>query len=160
MVTPDRKVRKLMEEYQKTGKLTTAALRADMDAKTARKYLRAGKQLATGILAEYTEIDSCKLNVPQKLGFHLRPATLVARIVNYHGTELTMMVDGQQFDAGSVLSITMGAGLIARHGYKTVVFKGDRRILDDLKILAECNYGEDETGNRTELPSELNYLFT
>ena len=126
----------------------------------ASKYLRAGKQLATGILAEYTEIDSCKLNVPQKLGFHLRPATLVARIVNYHGTELTMMVDGQQFDASSVLSITMGAGLIARHGYKTVVFKGDRRILDDLKILAECNYGEDEAGNRTELPPELNYLFT
>jgi hypothetical protein len=123
-------------------------------------YLRAGKRLANSILAEYTEVGSCELNVPRKLGFHLRPATLVARLVNYHGTELTMMVDGQQFDAASVLSITMGAGLIARHGYKTVVFKGDRRILHDLKILAECNYGEDETGNRTELPPELNYLFT
>jgi transposase len=43
MVTPDRKVRKLMEEYQKTGKVTIAALRADMDPKTARKYLQAGK---------------------------------------------------------------------------------------------------------------------
>ena len=43
MVTPDRKVRKLMEEYQKTGKLSRAALRADLDRKTARKYLRAGK---------------------------------------------------------------------------------------------------------------------
>jgi transposase len=43
MVTPDRKVRKLMEEYQKTGKLWKAALRADMDPKTARKYLRSGK---------------------------------------------------------------------------------------------------------------------
>lgn len=43
MITPDRKVRKLMEEYQKTGKLITAALRADLDPKTARKYLRAGK---------------------------------------------------------------------------------------------------------------------
>jgi len=43
MVTPDRKVRKLMEEYQKTGKLTTAALRADMDPKTARRYVKAGK---------------------------------------------------------------------------------------------------------------------
>jgi len=43
MVTPDRKVRKLMEEYQKTGKLVRASLRADLDPKTARKYLRAGK---------------------------------------------------------------------------------------------------------------------
>jgi transposase InsO family protein len=32
-----------MEEYGKTGVLKTAALRADMDEKTARKYLRAGK---------------------------------------------------------------------------------------------------------------------
>jgi len=43
MVTPDRKVRKLMEEYQKTGKLSKAALRSDLDPKTARKYLKAGK---------------------------------------------------------------------------------------------------------------------
>ncbi len=43
MITPDRKVRKLMREYQKTGKLTKAALRADLDPKTARKYIRAGK---------------------------------------------------------------------------------------------------------------------
>jgi hypothetical protein len=43
MLTPDRKVRKLMEEYQKTGKLTRAALRADLDVKTARKYVMAGK---------------------------------------------------------------------------------------------------------------------
>lgn len=43
MITPDRKVRKLMEEYQKTGKLLRASLRADLDPKTARKYLRAGK---------------------------------------------------------------------------------------------------------------------
>lgn len=42
-MTPDRKVRKLMEEYGKTGVLRTAALRADMDEKTARKYLQAGK---------------------------------------------------------------------------------------------------------------------
>jgi hypothetical protein len=43
MVTSDRKVRKLMEEYQKTGKKGKAALRADLDPKTARKYLKMGK---------------------------------------------------------------------------------------------------------------------
>lgn len=42
MMTPDRKVRKLMEAYQETGKLSVAALRADLDRKTARKYLEAG----------------------------------------------------------------------------------------------------------------------
>ena len=43
MATPDRKVRKLMSEYEKTGVLRTAALRSDMDEKTARKYVKAGK---------------------------------------------------------------------------------------------------------------------
>jgi hypothetical protein len=32
-----------MKEYQKTGKVIKAAMRADMDPKTARKYIRSGK---------------------------------------------------------------------------------------------------------------------
>jgi len=43
MVTPDRKVRKLMEEYEKTGSVLKAAMRSDMDPKTARRYLRSGR---------------------------------------------------------------------------------------------------------------------
>ena len=43
METPDRKVMKLMEEYSKTNNLTKSALRADMDPKTARKYVKANK---------------------------------------------------------------------------------------------------------------------
>lgn len=43
MEMPDRKVMKLMEEYAKTNNLTKAALNADMDRKTARKYVKADK---------------------------------------------------------------------------------------------------------------------
>ena len=39
MVTPDRKVRKIMYEYQRTGKVSTASSRADLDPKTGRKYI-------------------------------------------------------------------------------------------------------------------------
>ena len=42
MVT-DRQVRKLMEEHSKTGQLGLAALKAGMDRKTARKYIKEGK---------------------------------------------------------------------------------------------------------------------
>jgi hypothetical protein len=42
-----------MEEYQKTGEKGKAALRADMDPKTARKYLRAGK-MPSGMRIEHT----------------------------------------------------------------------------------------------------------
>ena len=42
MRTTDAQVRKLMEEMSKQGQVGRAALRADMDRKTARKYLTTG----------------------------------------------------------------------------------------------------------------------
>ena len=53
MMTPDRKVRKMMGEYQKTGNVVKAALRSDMDPKTARKYIAAGK-LPSQMQVEHT----------------------------------------------------------------------------------------------------------
>lgn len=43
MQTTDAQVRKLMEEMSKDGRLGRAAMRADMDRKTARKYVELGK---------------------------------------------------------------------------------------------------------------------
>ena len=124
------------------------------------RYLKTGKDLACEILAKYTEVDTCELRVPEKLGFHLRPASLIVKLVKHYGTKLILIVDGKEFDASNVLSITMAAGLIARKGYKTVTFEGDKRVLDDLKLLSRCNFGEDEKGNPTSPPEELFYLWT
>jgi hypothetical protein len=41
MVT-DQQVRKLMEEHQKTDSISHAAMKAGMDRKTARKYVKKG----------------------------------------------------------------------------------------------------------------------
>ncbi len=35
--------KRLMSEYDKTGKLSVSAMKADMDRQTARKYIEAGK---------------------------------------------------------------------------------------------------------------------
>ncbi len=123
-------------------------------------YLQKGKRLADDILGKYIKIGTCELKVPQNLGFHLRPATLVARVAAYYGTKLCLIVDGQEYDASSILSITMAGGLIARKGHRTVVFMGDERALRDLKRLSEFNYGEDERGNRTALPPDLSHLWS
>jgi hypothetical protein len=40
----------------------------------------------------------------------------------------------------------------------TVTFVGDSRALNDLRILAENGYGEDDMGNNIVLPQELSYL--
>jgi len=121
--------------------------------------LRSGQDLAYEILGQYTEVDAYEISVPVGLGFHLRPASLVAKLAQHYGTHLYLVLDGEEYDAANILSITMAAGRIARKGDKTVMFKGDKRVLEDLKLLAKANYGEDNKGNPTELPPKLAYLW-
>jgi hypothetical protein len=39
-----------------------------------------------------------------------------------------------------------------------VSFAGDRRVLEDIHLLAENGYGEDDFGNNLPLPERLSYL--
>jgi hypothetical protein len=39
-----------------------------------------------------------------------------------------------------------------------VSFAGDRRVLEDIRLLAEHGYGEDDFGNNLPLPEPLSYL--
>lgn len=39
-----------------------------------------------------------------------------------------------------------------------VKFTGDKRVLGDIKLLAESGYGEDSSGNNVPLPKKLAYL--
>ncbi|HNW79773.1 MAG TPA: hypothetical protein PKH28_12735, partial [Candidatus Competibacteraceae bacterium] len=49
-------------------------------------------------------------------------------------------------------------GQIDLHTDLRVIFVGDRRVLSDLRALAESGYGEDRFGNNIALPRELIYL--
>ncbi|GAI28045.1 unnamed protein product, partial [marine sediment metagenome] len=40
----------------------------------------------------------------------------------------------------------------------TATFIGDKRVLSDIKLLAEAGYGEDNFGNNIPLPEKLVYL--
>jgi hypothetical protein len=40
----------------------------------------------------------------------------------------------------------------------TAIFRGDRRVLGDIELLASNGYGEDAYGNNIALPGELSYL--
>jgi hypothetical protein len=48
--------------------------------------------------------------------------------------------------------------MIQKERIKAVRFEGDTRSLNDIKILAGVNYGEDTMGKGVPLPKELNYL--
>jgi hypothetical protein len=121
-------------------------------------FLTTGKALAREILNENIERASITVGIPEKLGFHSRPSLLVAKITQYYGGQVELCLGQDRFDASSVLDIQWAGGKIQKENIKQVVFEGDTRALDDIRILAGVNYGEDTMGKGVPLPKELNYL--
>ena len=205
----------------------------------ASRYLAAGQDLCQAMLKRYAEITREHLPVPRYRGFHVRPATLVAKIVLHYGSDVRMVLDGQGYDAGSPMELfranerinakkrrwlameiarlplvaeaSPGAdvqasadeilhalaeqgrlviyeqplqlpdepascsgtvlqrvvekiarlqamGKIDIHADLTIEFVGDKRVLADIRLLAEHGYGEDNSGNNIPLPKKLAYL--
>ncbi len=121
-------------------------------------FISRTEQLANEILAQFTVTTTATVPVPEGLGFHLRPSTLVAKIAIHHGGSVTMKLQGKEFDATSVIDIMWAGGMIKKEGISEVVFAGGKNAVDDLIALAQANYGEDTLGNSTDLPDVLLYL--
>ena len=121
-------------------------------------YLSAGKDVARDILNENVARGTIQVGIPVKLGFHSRPSLLVAKIVQYYGGPVELVIGEDRFDASSVLDIQWAGGKIQKENITEVVFEGDARALKDIKILAGVNYGEDTMGKGVPLPKELKYL--
>lgn len=203
------------------------------------RFLHAGREFCQQLLRRYAELGEAILPIPRYRGFHVRPSTLVAKIVNHYGGAVTMTLEDESYDASSPLELfranerinavkrrrlaTEIAQLVEEAGrapdedfvrvirrviltlaergrivvYEqpvpaiqpprqpvgpeltllideitrlhslgkidiasnlTAVFRGDRRILADIQLLAENGYGEDLFGNNIALPKALAYL--
>ncbi|MCP4374600.1 MAG: hypothetical protein GY794_00250 [bacterium] len=203
-------------------------------------YLDAARALCQDMLKSYAEICEVELPVPRYRGFHVRPSTLVAKIVLYYGSDVQMKLNGHSYDASTPLEIFRANETINAHKRKwlasaiadhefiknvsddtsdvterarkivmdlacrgkmmiyvqplpmrdvpvresgtllervidevahlqatgkidmnvdiTITFRGDKRVLDDLRLLADYGYGEDNMGVDVVLPSQLDYL--
>ena len=121
-------------------------------------FLTTGNKLAIEILNENIERTAISVGIPVKLGFHARPSLLVAKIVQYYGGQVELVVGKDRFDASSVLDIQWAGGKIQKENLHNVIFEGDARALKDIEILSRVNYGEDTMGKGVPLPEELNYL--
>jgi phosphotransferase system HPr-like phosphotransfer protein len=121
-------------------------------------YLSSGKDLAREILNQNIERGRIDVGIPEKLGFHSRPSLMVAKIVQHYGGQVELVIGDDRFDASSVLDIQWAGGKIQKENITRVAFEGDVRALDDIKILAAANYGEDTMGKGVPLPKELKYL--
>ncbi len=119
----------------------------------ALHYIKQGRELAKEILGKYTNVLERELEVPGDVVLHARPASLIVGIVNYHGTPVSLRVEGETCDASSMIQVMMTVG---RHSEaRAVTFLGDEKPLDHLELLFRHRLGE---GGLDGLPSELEYL--
>ena len=119
----------------------------------SKHFLCEGDKIAVGILGRFNENIRTEVTIPQPLGFHARPSTYITLIARQHDGDLHMLVDGDKYNAKSVMSLLQAGGVIADKGYETVQFVGSKQAIDDIKILAQHNYCEEG-----EFPRKLSYL--
>jgi hypothetical protein len=204
----------------------------------AGAYLEAAKTLCHIMLQRYAEIIRIEVNTPPYRGFHVRPSTMIAKIVRHYGSNVSMELFGESYDASQPLELFRAnekinalkrqriAEKISRIPLKevqgvddilaevrrvvfllaeqnqiviyeqplpfeelkpyagellsqfivdeitrllawgkididmqvSVTFVGDRRVLEDIRTLAENGYGEDRFGNNIPYPETLSYL--
>jgi hypothetical protein len=65
----------------------------------ARRYLESATHLCQSMIREYSEETTIDVPIPNYRGFHVRPSTLVAKIVRHYGSPVTMQLDDQEYDA-------------------------------------------------------------
>ena len=202
-------------------------------------YIGCAEHLCHEMLNRYAEIGEVEVPVPSYRGFHVRPSTLIAKIVLHYGSAVQMKLDDEVYDASSPLGLfranekinaqkrrwlaaeivrlkldqeqnnesdfdvvvrelvltlagqsklilyeqplqlpeeptrkegtllekvvdemarLLAMGKIDVDTKMTAKFIGDKRVLADIKLLAESGYGENKFGNNVPLLESLPYL--
>jgi len=71
----------------------------------ARDFMDSAVQLCRSMVQKYTTSTSIEVPIPNYRGFHVRPSTLVSRIVHHYGSAVTMYLDDEAYDASSPLEL-------------------------------------------------------
>lgn len=217
----------------------TLKLLMEYSIRYADAYTEQTRDLCRQMLHRYSVPGTVEVPIPRYRGFHVRPTTMIARIVRHYGAEVQMRLEDESYDAAIPLDLfraneklnaekrrhivleavriledeplaegrsneelvravarrlfeqqklilydralslegisvspelppqqcvveslqkLLNAGKIDLELEVMVRFEGDRRVLMDIALLAEQNYGEDDFGNNLALPPELSYL--
>jgi len=69
-------------------------------------FMQSAQHICQAILKRYTEQSVIKVSTPVYRGFHVRPSTLIAKIVLHYGSEVSLVTsDGSLYDASSPLEL-------------------------------------------------------
>ena len=69
------------------------------------QYFTAAKNLCKSIISEYAEEGEIEVGIPNYRGFHVRPSTLISKIVHHYGSKVTMEMGNEKYDASSPLEL-------------------------------------------------------
>ncbi len=69
------------------------------------QYITSATSLCQHILMRYVEVGRIRVPIPQYRGFHVRPSTLVAKLVLHYGSKVVMQLGDETYDASSPLEI-------------------------------------------------------
>lgn len=77
----------------------------DYPLKFARLYLESAVQLCRRMIKSYSVQTNIEVPIPYYRGFHVRPSTLIAKIVAHYGSEVKMTLNGREYDAATPLEL-------------------------------------------------------
>ena len=145
--TAKRKLAELVDKGEVLDQAVNFAFRG------ASRFLAEGKQIALRVIPAYTSVLDLTFGIPEGVKLHVRPAALIAAVVAHHGTPVKMRMCGREIDAESVTEVIYLAA--SNPEARDASFKGDRRPLEDLRILFEVGLRDD---GHSQVVERLPYL--
>ncbi len=68
-------------------------------------YITCAEHLCREMLKRYSETSTISLPIPQYRGFHVRPSTLISKLVLHYGCDVQMKLDDEVYDARMPLEL-------------------------------------------------------
>lgn len=115
----------------------------------ARQYMESATDLCRTMIHGFSEEREVLVPIPNYRGFHVRPSTLISRIVGHYGSSVTMILNGTEYNAGVTLELFRANEEI--NAYK-------RRYIGDI-LKKKINPQEMVSSYRNGFIKELQLLF-
>jgi phosphotransferase system HPr-like phosphotransfer protein len=119
----------------------------------ASRILVHARPIAAELLGRFVQATEIDLTIPEDGMLHARPLSLIVQVVRKHGTAVEMIIDGDSAVANSIMGLILFVG--NHPDARKVAFRGDRRPLEDLRLLFEHGLGEQ---GLDQFPEQLAYL--
>lgn len=68
-------------------------------------YMDGAKNFCRSMISHYSQETEITVHIPNYRGFHVRPSTLIAKIVGHYGSSVTMYLNNEEYDAGVTLDL-------------------------------------------------------